>query len=87
MEACREIMESLPDTRVIMLTASTEADAVIEAVAAGATGYLQKVSGMDHLLSMVRGRGCGRDAAAARGGEAGVRKDTEAGRDRRWRST
>ena len=53
-EACREIMESLPGTRVIMLTASTEADAVIEAVAAGATGYLQKVSGMDRLLSAVR---------------------------------
>ena len=53
-EACREIMESLPDTRVIMLTASTEADAVIEAVAAGATGYLQKVAGMDQLLSSVK---------------------------------
>ncbi len=53
-EACREIMESLPDTRVIMLTASTEADAVIEAVAAGATGYLQKVAGMDQLLSTVK---------------------------------
>ena len=53
-EACREIMESLPGTRVIMLTASTEADAVIEAVAAGATGYLQKVSGMDSLLSAVK---------------------------------
>ena len=53
-EACREIMESLPDTRVIMLTASTEADAVIEAVAAGATGYLQKVSGMEQLLSTVK---------------------------------
>ncbi len=39
-EACREIM----------LTASTEEDAVIEAVAAGATGYLQKVSGMERLL-------------------------------------
>ena len=46
-EACREIMESLPTTRVIMLTASTEEDAMIEALAAGATGYLQKVSGMD----------------------------------------
>ena len=53
-EACREIMESLPDTRVLMLTASTEANAVIEAVAAGATGYLQKVAGLDRLLSAVR---------------------------------
>ena len=53
-EACREIMESAPDTRVIMLTASTEEDAVIEAVAAGAAGYLQKVSGMERLLATVR---------------------------------
>ena len=53
-EACREIMESQPNTRVIMLTASTEEDAVIEAVAAGATGYLQKVSGIDQLLTTVK---------------------------------
>ena len=30
-DACREIMELLPDTRVLMLTASSEMDAVIEA--------------------------------------------------------
>ena len=53
-EACREIMESAPGTRVVMLTASTEEDAVIEAVAAGASGYLQKVSGMDRLLSTLQ---------------------------------
>ena len=47
-------MESAPDTRVIMLTASAEEEAVIEAVAAGATGYLQKVSGMDRLLSTLK---------------------------------
>ena len=58
-EACREIMESLPDTRVIMLTASTEANAVIEAVAAGATGYLQKVAGMDQVLGMMKSAAAG----------------------------
>ena len=58
-EACREIMESLPETRVIMLTASTEANAVIEAVAAGATGYIQKVVGMDQVLGMMRGAAAG----------------------------
>ena len=42
-------MESAPDTRVIMLTASTEEDAVIEAAS-----YLQKVSGMERLLATVR---------------------------------
>ena len=59
-DACREIMELLPDTRVLMLTASTEMDAVIEAVAAGATGYLQKYSQPDELvdavLDVARGR-------------------------------
>ena len=53
-EACREIMESLPETRVIMLTASTEANAVIEAVAAGAASYLQKVADMDQVLAMMK---------------------------------
>ena len=58
-EACREIMESLPDTKVLMLTASTEANAVIEAVAAGAAGYLQKVAGMDQVLGMMRSAAAG----------------------------
>ena len=53
-DACREVMEMLPDTRVLILTASTNEDAVIEAVAAGATGYLQKFSGRDQLLSTIR---------------------------------
>ena len=53
-EACREIMELLPGTKVLMLTAATETDAVINAVAAGATGYLQKYTGRDHLLSIMR---------------------------------
>ena len=49
-EACREIMESAPETRVVMLTASTE----VEAVDAGATGYLQKETDRERLLSTVR---------------------------------
>ena len=53
-EACREIIESLPGTRVIMLTTSTDEDAVIEAMSAGATGYLQKVAGKDRLLATIR---------------------------------
>ncbi len=53
-EACREIMDALPDVRTLILTASTERNAVIEAVAAGADGYLQKFTGTEELLDTVR---------------------------------
>ena len=52
-DACREIMELLPGTRVLMLTASDEEDAVIEAIAAGATGYLEKYSRPEELVEAV----------------------------------
>ena len=53
-DACREITELLPDTKVLMLTASNEQDAIVRAIAAGATGYLQKYSGKEHLLATLR---------------------------------
>ena len=52
-DACREVLELLPDTRVLILTASTEEDAVVEAVAAGATGYLEKYSRPEELVAAV----------------------------------
>lgn len=52
-EACREILEMMPETKVLMLTASTEENAVIAAVAAGATGYLLKYSDSDALIAAV----------------------------------
>ena len=74
-DACREISEILPDTKVLVLTASTEDDAVMEAVAAGATGYLQKFHGKDKLLQTVRGR-CRRGVPyTCRGDEACVRRN------------
>ena len=53
-EACRAITELLPDTRVLMLTASNEQDAIVRSIAAGATGYLQKYSGKEQLLTTLR---------------------------------
>ena len=53
-EACREILAELPDTRVLVLTALNDQDTVVEAVAAGATGYLQKVYGREKVLATIR---------------------------------
>ena len=52
-EACRDILDVLPKTKVLMLTASTEDDAVIEAIAAGATGFIQKYTGSDELVKAI----------------------------------
>ena len=59
-DACREIMELLPETRVLMLTASTQEDAVIDAIAAGATGYLEKYSRPEELVEAVLDVAAGR---------------------------
>ena len=52
-DACREIMELSLDTRVLVFTASTEMDAVLESFVAGATGYLQKYSRPEELEQAV----------------------------------
>ena len=53
-EACREIVGLLPDTRVLMLSASTVEDDVIRAVAAGAAGFVQKFTPSAELVHAVR---------------------------------
>ena len=81
-EACREIIESAPETRVAMLTVANEETSVLEAVAAGATAYIQKETDRRRLLSTLRGvvRGELRlPAEAVRGVVAAVRDVSEAG--------
>lgn len=53
-DACREITETLPSAKVLILTAASEEDAVMEALTAGAVGYLQKYSGKEDLLRAVK---------------------------------
>jgi len=54
-EAVREIAPRLPDTRIIMLTVSTDRRDLLEAVRHGATGYLTKDLTGDALLRAIQG--------------------------------
>jgi DNA-binding NarL/FixJ family response regulator len=53
-EVIRGLAESLPGVRVLMLSASGEQQDVLDAVKAGATGYLLKSAGQAEFLDAVR---------------------------------
>ncbi len=53
LDACRAITDELPDTRVLILTAATTEDLVLDAVACGARGYVQKVIEPRELVQAV----------------------------------
>ena len=53
-ETCREIKVALPNTQVLILTASSGENDALDAVVAGASGYLPKDSGKERLLDTVR---------------------------------
>ena len=54
-EAVRELAPRLPDTRIVMLTVSTDRRDLLEAIRHGAAGYLTKDLTGDALLRAVRG--------------------------------
>ena len=53
-EATRKVSSIAPSTRVVVLTISDDDDDVMDAVMAGACGYLLKDSSIDHLIEGVR---------------------------------
>ncbi|SDP75402.1 two component transcriptional regulator, LuxR family [Actinopolyspora xinjiangensis] len=53
-EATRQITQEIPGTRVLVLSASGEHADVLEAVKAGASGYLVKSASVDELVDAVR---------------------------------
>lgn len=53
-QATEQILAALPDTRVLVLSASGEQQDVLDAVKAGATGYLVKSASAEELLAAVR---------------------------------
>lgn len=53
-DACREIVKTHPDTKVIMLTAFAEDEQLLNAIAAGAVGYVLKQVGNNDLIRVIR---------------------------------
>lgn len=59
-EVVRRLREQLPETRVLVLTMHQEDEYVLQAVRAGASGYLVKDSAASELLAAVRNLHAGR---------------------------
>jgi len=60
LEVVRRLREALPDTKVLVLTMHKEDEYVLQAVRAGASGYLVKDSAAADLLAAVRSLHAGR---------------------------
>lgn len=60
LEVVRRLREKLPNTRVLVLTMHQEDEYVLQAVRAGAAGYLVKDSAASELLAAVRSLHAGR---------------------------
>ncbi len=59
-QATAEVLAVSPSSRILVLSASDERDDVLEAVKAGATGYLVKSASKNELAQAVRATGDGR---------------------------
>jgi two-component system, NarL family, response regulator DevR len=59
-ELCRELKSKLPDLNVLMLTSYTDEEAMLNAILAGAGGYVIKDIQGSRLVSAVREVGAGR---------------------------
>ncbi len=58
-DACQKIRELLPETRVVMLTATGDQESVTASLVAGAQGYVLKAASRDELLRALRAVGRG----------------------------
>jgi two-component system response regulator DevR len=58
-EACEEIVNRHPDTKVIMLTSYAEDEMLFSAIRAGASGYILKQIGSDDLIKALEAVGRG----------------------------
>ncbi len=54
LDACREMRARFPQTRIVMLTSSVNENFAVEALRAGASGYVLKQVGGDELVRAIR---------------------------------
>lgn len=69
-EATRRISSTHPSTAVVVLSSFSERRTVLEAIDAGAAGYLLKDGGMDDILRAVRAAAQGESPLAPRAAQA-----------------
>lgn len=69
-EATRRISGTYPSTAVVVLSSFSERRTVLEAIDAGAAGYLLKDGGMDDILRAVRAAAQGESPLAPRAAQA-----------------
>jgi DNA-binding NarL/FixJ family response regulator len=60
LDACREILSTLPQTRIVFLTSHADEQAVMSTVLGGAAGYVLKDIGHQGLVSAIREAAAGR---------------------------
>ncbi|MCC7207596.1 MAG: response regulator transcription factor, partial [Anaerolineae bacterium] len=82
-EACQQIVQQLPNTRVVMLTSYAEDDLLFAAIRAGASGYVLKRIGSDDLVRTIEAVGRGESALDPAMTEAVFRevRQTERGKE------
>ena len=80
-EATARVRKAMPDVSVLVLTINREDQNVLEAVRAGASGYLLKDAELDEIVAAIRAAAAGQSvlgAAAAEAVMAHVRRETSA---------
>ncbi|MEU0869544.1 response regulator transcription factor [Nocardia brasiliensis] len=80
-ELCRDLLDQHPELRCLILTSFTDEQAMLDAILAGASGYVVKDIGTTELIDAIREVGAGRsllDNRAAAALMAKLREETEA---------
>src|ERR687886_1166475 len=65
-EATRQVSARMPATRVLVLTISSDDDSIMQAMMAGASGYLLKDAAVEELVAGIRAAAAGESSISPR---------------------